>query len=149
MTEEMTQAIKDSIKHWERMIKWVKTQEVDSVSEKAMDVALNGEDWYGPSCPLCDLMSENNWLCYSCPLFIIVGRCSECEDGYDDNPPINSWSKVNDSATWTGWLIGAKSMLKELKSLLKPNNVKIIDQQLQKLKEEELPEEELYRLGEL
>ncbi len=99
------QAIKDSISHWKRMIKWAEKQdEKDTAIMSVMEKEIK-EDWCGDSCSLC-----NEFGCIACPLHIKYGACS--------GKSKNLWNKVNDSYDWKEWTKNAKRFLKQLESLL-------------------------------
>lgn len=101
------QAIKKSIAHWVRMIEWVKKQPKDElVSMDKMLVSIK-EYWDEEHCYLCKLYVRS---CNRCPLAKTYGSC----DAYFTD---SVWQKVNTSATWGEWLIHAKVMLKQLRSL--------------------------------
>lgn len=101
-------AIKDSIAHWERMIKWAEKQDFDDIS--IMDYAL-GETTGIADCPLCSKY-KTDYInsCYICPLYKKFGVCSE-------NSKTNFYVSAI-SLDRKDWIIKAKKFLKQLESLL-------------------------------
>jgi len=110
--------VKQSIKHWKRLIKWAEKQ--NPSEKKKMDSMSSsiGECWAGGDCPLCQAFSrknENNYYtCTICPLKKNIGSCN---DNYEYSDNKNNWYKVNNSKTWADWIIQAKIMLEQLRSL--------------------------------
>ena len=101
------QAIKDSIKHWERMIAWAKKQpKLYMAHPDDMKKAI-GENWGKDYCTLCTRYYKA--CCYFCPLAKKHGSCI-------DNG--NHFVKVSFSYRWGDWVKNAKIMLKQLRSLL-------------------------------
>jgi hypothetical protein len=101
------QAIKESISHWKRMIKWVSKLEDKGVLPDENDMELHlGESWFADCCPLC---SQHN-SCFGCPLYEAGKGCEE---------RASPWRRVGTSTTWSKWLINARKMLKVLESLMK------------------------------
>ena len=107
LKKEQIEAIEESIKHWKRMIRWVKKQDKDDlVSQYTMGDDIK-EVWSSSDCALCAIFEVN---CSNCPLGIRYGSC-----GFGSK---NAWIEVTQSDRWGEWLINAKVMLKQLKSLL-------------------------------
>jgi len=111
------QAIEDSIKHWERMIKWAKKQPkrglLSMPKMKTKMFESIGEYYGGDDCPLCQryLYAEG---CEVCPL----GR--KYRKALDKDlvlACVLTWRKAYGSTTWAVWLKYAKLLLKDLKSL--------------------------------
>lgn len=115
MTE--LQAIKDSIKHWKVMRKWVKKQNktelINKKQNKAGLIKMSKMEfkiqtnWQAEHCTLCDLYY--NIKCIECPLRKKYGRCGQYK---------NAWYAVSYSETWSEWYKHSTLMLKQLKSLL-------------------------------
>lgn len=111
MTKEM--AIKKSIEHWERMIKWAEKQTVSFLSDK-MYRSL-GEDWYSDGCPLCKKYYKEDGNTYKescgyCPLYLHVGKAC--------NEKNHVWAKFTLLLTKDKWINNAKKMLELLEELL-------------------------------
>ncbi len=102
-------AVQESAEHWERMIVWVdsKNDKDSPPFDEEMKKAI-GEDWYDNYCSLCKKFRG----CQKCPLQESYGVCTN-----DDNE--NAWKSVYSSATWQEWLVNAKKLLEQIKSLLK------------------------------
>ena len=112
MTEK--QAIRKSINHWKRMIKWVEKQDVTfkKLTPRMLDMSIKiNESWCGDDCALCELYQP---FCEECPLASEYGFCSSPDDR-------NAWKKTALAVTWRGWLYHAKRLLKQLESLTKTN----------------------------
>lgn len=106
MTE--TQAIKESIVHWERMREWARKQRWDKGSTGFEMREAISETWAGTYCVLC-----NTYRCSNCPLYKKYGKCGVFCVGD------NAWKKVNLSKTWGEWIVASNAMIEQLKSLLK------------------------------
>lgn len=110
------QAIKKSIKHWESMIKWVKTQNKNDYPFSYIMYENISENWYGSNCPLCKIYYRSYVhdrlyvLCNKCPLAIKYGKCNSSLG--------NKWMDVQRSSSWREWIINANKLLRQLKSLL-------------------------------
>lgn len=106
------QAINESIKHWEKMIAWVETQDGEgNVNSDIMQKNIK-QMWYSDDCPLCQkyVESEEEYECTDCPL----GKKFEpCDNGLK----VSAWNKVSDAGIWKDWLKHARVMLKQLESL--------------------------------
>ena len=116
----LKKALDESLKHWERMLRWADKQPLDtpvSCVEMKEDI---GEIWTGDDCPLCKIFdeSENDILCelrqlrLICPLYAKFGVCGVSGDV---NP--NLWHTVSTSATWGDWVVNAKKFYSQLESL--------------------------------
>ena len=105
-------AIVDSIEHWERMIAWAEKQDPgDLVSSDDMLVGI-GEIWGGADCPLCQLARvEARDSCFLCTLGCTHGHCNAQRSA-------NAWSDDKMARHWKDWLMHARRMLVQLKSLL-------------------------------
>jgi len=104
-------AIKKSIAHWRRMVKWASTQPIDKEPSRSEMFGDIKECWYGENCALCKTYADN-----------------ENEDCSCENCPLNSdssisccaqWIKVVESNTWGNWLLAADKMLEKLIRCLK------------------------------
>jgi len=105
MTEK--QAIKKTIAHWERMIKWAKKQNHYNFVNKNEMMNEIGECWDSRYCDLCIKYNKNR--CAKCPLKRKYGGCIMRTD--------NLWFSVATSRIWDEWIDNAKDFLKQLKSL--------------------------------
>lgn len=107
------QAIKDSIAHWERMIKWAEQRMVNFSSD--MMFQSLGEDWYADHCSLCRGYYKEDGNTYEescgyCPLYKHVGKaCNEAS---------HVWVKFTLLLPKRKWINNAKKMLKLLEALL-------------------------------
>jgi len=99
------QAIKKTVEHWARMIKWVEglKNKRAKADGRVMQETIK-EDWYADNCALCKLYNQTPDYCDKCPLKLKYKACG-------------AWGGVNNAVTWKGWLQHAKRMLKQLKSL--------------------------------
>jgi len=101
MIQRDIEAVNESIKHWNRMIAWVRTQpEGNPARDNVMYDAI-GEAWYGKNCPLCNQHEE----CSTCPLALADRPCS-----YEGSV----WSNVDYSSTWGDWIDAALHMVEAL-----------------------------------
>ena len=104
------QAIEKSIKHWERMIEWVKKQpSTNRVNYGKMEKDIK-EWWNSKDCSLCKKYYESSYDCEECPLTIKYKKCTSFDSIY---------KKIDNSNTWAEWLKHAKIMLRQLRSLRK------------------------------
>lgn len=102
------QAIKNSIKHWKRMRRWVK-EVIDGGggSDRSDGIIMRSyinETWSGSYCDLC---SKYEHRCSKCPITEISVHCN-----------IGIWTRINTAYTWNEWYLNSTKMLKLLKSLL-------------------------------
>ena len=96
------QAIKASIRHWVKMIKWVREQDPLATKDYAVMHTAIHDDWF--CCPLCKWAKD---MCVmNCP---IVKKC---------NDPGSTWHKFATCHTWDDWLHVAYRMHYELVQLL-------------------------------
>jgi hypothetical protein len=100
------QAIKNSIDHWKRMIRWAEKENEDDYTIPYSMYYEIKEEWYSKHCPLCSKFLDKVNL--KCPL---VNRC--CKGGCHPY-----WYGVNSAVTWVEWLIYAKKLLAVLEKLL-------------------------------
>ena len=92
-----------SIKHWTKMIRWVKRQDPNEVVNYEKMLQHIHEEWSGTYCSLCHYYVSS---CYDCILVTHTGMsCSSVG---------SLWCKVDCARTWGGWLKCAKSMLATL-----------------------------------
>ncbi len=113
LTKKEKVAVKESIEHWKRMIKWVRKQKLDNDPNKITMKESIGEIWRSNDCALCEIVPRNyrdELNCEKCPLSKAGYGCD------DENSP---WEKVNMGSDWREWLDAAFGMIKALKSLLK------------------------------
>jgi hypothetical protein len=99
------EAIKETIKHWERMIRWAKERDKsETVNPHNMVLELK-EWWNGEHCPLCEKFGKRS--CGKCPPCRTCGVCSgQIYIG------TNLWGKVNSSLTWGEWTKECKIIFK-------------------------------------
>lgn len=103
-------AIRLSIDHWLRMIKWVETQgKYDLADKEKMRLAI-GEEWSGDFCQLCRTYTIRT-TCDECPLYKRYGGCSSSNK--------SAWWRACRASTWEKWLDAAQLMVKQLRSCLK------------------------------
>lgn len=107
--EQVQQAVKDSVAHWERMIAWARAQEPDSsYSSYEMQDDI-GESPTGSFCALCevcyDSTTEDETSCEGCP-------CPRCDDF--ESP----WKTARHSPTYKEFVVNATEMKCVLESLL-------------------------------
>jgi len=95
---------KESIKHWEIMIEWVRTQNKDADHNLFLMERKIKMNWRSEYCPYC----AKHDICLDCP----ISKSGNCCN--DEN---SIWRMIDDSATWSEWLIHAKKMLSMLESL--------------------------------
>ena len=107
MDTETKKLVKDSIKHWERMLQWAEKQDPNSgVSQHTMYNNIN-EAWFSSDCPLCGKYVIDG--CVNCPLEVLETQCNfTCSD----------WHQVDRSRTWREWTENAKVMIKTLQQIL-------------------------------
>jgi len=109
------EAIKESISHWERMIEWVKTQDLNETPTLTKMEEEIQEGWKTNNCSLCqeyyNPFRGGVMICLGCPLALKYGNCS-----YHFTK--NNWLAVNLSINWSEWLINAEKLLEQLRSLL-------------------------------
>ena len=112
--DEVIGMIKDTLSHWDRMIKWAGGQaQEESPSSDDMEKLL-GENWYASHCPLCiEFYEEDSETpCQNCPLGAKVGECGNVEE-------INFWICVEDSNSWEEWLSSARIFRRQIASLFR------------------------------
>jgi hypothetical protein len=108
------QAIKESIAHWKRMIKWAKTQPVRSkkyIAEMSRYINESPSIW---DCSLC-----TKYISRTCSTYICSNSCPLIKNYrlscfHDDS----LYHKVADTKTWGAWVKRAEKMLRALKDLL-------------------------------
>ena len=103
-------AIVGSIKHYDRMIKWAEKLPLKRKVNGNVMLKKLGEKWYDTHCSLCIKYRLTTDLpCGACPL---CKRFGNCPNGYK-----NVWKLLPQSKTWGEWVINAKKMRRQLKSL--------------------------------
>ena len=91
---------KDTLSHYDRMIKYAKTQNhIDIPLISTMYLAI-GESWDGNSCKYCIKHCSD---CWSCSLADTKSE-SCCEE----------WGILNLSTSWEEWIINAEAMKKHI-----------------------------------
>ncbi len=98
-----------TIAHWERMYKWVETQDCNELVNPELMLEFIGESWGSIHCPFCKKYL-NFFNCGDCPVGERYGYC-----GNPDNE--NAWCRLSIAKTWKEWLIRAKLMIIQIKSL--------------------------------
>lgn len=94
---------KQTIEHYERMIKWAKTQpEKDLSLMMTMKEHIN-ENWSGNYCSYCKIYSTP-FSCPSCPLGSGPDLCC-----------FGAWGAMNSSGSWGKWVINANIVLEYIK----------------------------------
>jgi len=102
---------KDTIKHYKRMIKWVKKQSPDdSVNSNKMFREI-GENWYSPSCSYCKKYLSSNdkpattecWRCELRSTSVPIRCCN------------GLWNYMEIACRWKEWILAAKKVLKYIK----------------------------------
>jgi hypothetical protein len=119
--EDTIEALELSIKHWEGMIAWVKTQPPGNTPySKDMGAGI-GRHWGSGTCALCQMFLKHGNDCMGCPIDCHNHRGKHV-GGHDASP----FFKTIRGKTWGEWLEGAEGyMLPELeKALLKQKRVK-------------------------
>jgi len=122
MNQKTKKAIKKSISHWEKMLKWASKQDESEKCNLNLMADSIKEIWTGEDCPLCDLfhdtlppgkMGPHVFLssCSGCPLYEKYGHCG----GWNKN----AWILVHQSVFWGQWCRQAKKMIFQLERLLK------------------------------
>ena len=100
-------AVEDSIKHWERMIKWAEGQPKNNYCSRSKMHEVFGEDWSDGNCALCGKFYIH-YSCEKCPQAKKHGACGRIG---------GAWKTVTYSKTWEKWIKNAGVMLKQLRSL--------------------------------
>jgi hypothetical protein len=94
-----------AISHYNRMIKWVKTQDPKQYPDECFMEQEIGEDWFGDGCPYCKInmaeeYDEKHAECEKCPL-----SKNGAEQGIGTGNCCNGlWKKMARSKTWKTWL---------------------------------------------
>lgn len=99
-------AIRKSIRHWRRMVRWAKKQDPDSRKWSVVMMEEIGEFWSDHHCALCQEYEESD--CRGCPLSEIGECCHKYNSAYD---------VVACADTWGGFVNAGKNMIRVLKSL--------------------------------
>lgn len=104
MTKKVIRAVKQSIKHWERMVTYARKRDKEThYSDMKGDI---GETTGTEDCALCQYYKES---CDDCPLSIEYGECGEER---------NAYNKAINAETWGDFVKAGDHMLRQLKSLL-------------------------------
>ena len=99
------EALDESIRHWKRMIKWIRNRPSLARARKEIMKKYLGENWSGVYCSLCDLYSDTP-NCRKCPLSKYDLCCREENSIY---------SKIKDAFNWNDWHKHAVNMFDKLK----------------------------------
>jgi len=98
-------ALQKSIEHWDEMIEWVRTQEVDQWVDESLMLTSIKQFWSGDHCALCTLFDP----CDKCVLYKNGEWCDE--EG-------SVWDNVRHSEIWGEWLKNASRMRDTLQKIL-------------------------------
>ena len=98
------EAVRLSINHWRRMIRWAKKQDQRGYADVQLMLDDIKDDWFSAHCSLCKLG------CPNCPLDEKYGNCNVRHSD-------NQWYNVIESLTWGAWVKNAELLLEQLKSL--------------------------------
>jgi len=124
--KKLNKAVKESLKHYDRMIAWVKTQNpADKINRLLMYDAI-GEDWFDESCPICaEYAIKDNarsyLVCADCPLAMKFDYCGSLHmpnKSISKTWGINRWIFMNKAKNWDEWLTHALAMYLQIHSLL-------------------------------
>ena len=120
----------ESIAHYKRMIKWVKTQPAtDKKREYIMEASIN-ENWHGENCAYCEKHETSaankinttkllrgvwplNSKCDTCPLHSHDVPFDDYENERDCCNGL--WQEMHESKTWKEWLVYANKIVKYIK----------------------------------
>ena len=102
---------KESIEHWKIMIEWVEAQDKDSCPDRSLMGRKIKMDWRAWDCPYCMKYLIRYSSCFDCP----ISKSDNCCNDED-----SIWYMINDSTTWSEWLVHANDMLSLLESLPEP-----------------------------
>ena len=106
MTKRAIRAVKQSIKHWERMVTYARKRDKETHYDyRDMSNDIN-ETTGTEDCALCQYYKES---CDDCLLGIKHGACGEER---------NAYNKVVHAKTWGDFVKAGNHMLRQLKSLL-------------------------------
>ncbi len=109
MTEQ--KVLQESAEHWDRMIRYVEGKNDRTVFPDYYEMKKDiDEYWFADSCPLCSAYENDPAECPKCPLAKAFGPCWSVS---------NIWFSVRISKTWAEWLLSARTMVKQIRSLLK------------------------------
>jgi len=112
----MNEHVRESLKHWFRMRRWVRKVIKHKYHKSVDDVIMNkdlGECWAANYCALCgEYISYSfsygfsyGFSCFLCPLHLNGDGCLSKD---------SSWYVVNVSTTWVEWLSASNEMIKAL-----------------------------------
>ena len=112
---------KETLAHYERMIKWAEKQNDDECAEfdllsDFMSVEID-ETWEGHHCPICKFYYVRNSEGISGVSFMGCGDCPLSLSGNDCNYADSFWTKMDDSKSWSEWIIYAKKLYEVIKQL--------------------------------
>lgn len=103
---KVVKALRESILHWERMIKWAsERKKFGNTSQYDMWMHIR-EEWSGNYCALC-LLYKHTCIdrTSACPLIACTGDSICCLE----------WGRVHKSKKWVTWLRNANAMLRRLR----------------------------------
>lgn len=110
---------KETLAHYERMIAWAEKQGDSECAEFELvpDVMFEdiGEAWEAQHCPICSFyhVGRREWTafptgCRNCPLSLSDNDCNDAD---------SFWVKMDDSESWSNWIIYAKKLYEVIKQL--------------------------------
>lgn len=105
------QALKKSIAHWKRMIKWASRQEPTGGACAFKISEAIKEDWGDKYCALCAMFHTGIGQCIDCP---VTPAC---------NSLCSTWRTVAESNTWGEWVTAARFMLRDLERYYREEKV--------------------------
>lgn len=91
---------KETIKHYNRMIKWAKKQPQEGLVNVKFMFSEIGEDWFSEYCEYCKLKNRG----YRCKL--IPKKDEACFGG--SNCCDGLWLNMYETRIWKQWIEGAK-----------------------------------------
>ena len=110
----MNKHVRESLKHWFRMRRWVRKQDPIFFKNYSVMEDKIGESWHSEYCELCniyfnDLKYSEKYSeeesCTMCPLYKI-GKCCWLIDSH--------WYNVAIAQTWGEWLENSNEMIMAL-----------------------------------
>lgn len=96
---------RSALRHYENMIMWVETQNLNEMPRRASMSLAIGEDWGAYNCMYCSYFD----CCIACVLYVPDERkfWDHCCGGL--------WAKLDESETWQEWLKHAGMVVKFIK----------------------------------
>ena len=110
----VVEALEDSIRHWQRMIRFV--MQFENREDREPDPFFMqdwlGEDWLGSYCALCVKNDDN---CEDCILAEFYMHCNTLAIRMSD---LSIWEHIKSAKSWSIWLKYAVLMEEKLKECL-------------------------------